>query len=117
MNGTTERKQGGIPEAVEKALDAWQTERQSLRFQCERFNVSYSIARYWVRRKGLSRRPPRHAKTKIASEPAGFLQVHLAPSPKEIQQAQLTFPSGLVLAVSVEALPSLFPSLKQAGLC
>lgn len=117
MSGTTVRKQGGIPKAVEKALDAWQTERQSLRFQCERFNISYSNARYWVRRKGLSRRPPRHAKVKATSELAGFLQVHLAPSPKENQQAQLTFPSGLVLAVSVESLPGLFPSLKQAGLC
>jgi len=117
MNGTKERKQGGIPEAVENALKAWQMERQSLRVQCERFNISYSIARYWVRRKGLSRRPPQYAKARKASEPAGFLQVHLAPSPKENQQAQLTFATGLVLMVSVEALPGLFPSLKQAGLC
>jgi hypothetical protein len=117
MSGTTERKQGGIPKAVEKALDAWQTELRSLRFQCERFNISYSNARYWVRRKGLSRRPPRYAKAKTTSEPAGFLQVHLAPSPKENQQAQFTFPSGLILTVSVESLPSLFHSLKQAGLC
>lgn len=117
MNGKAAQKHGGIPEGIEKALDAWQAERQSLRAQCKRFNVSYSIARYWVRRKGLSRRPPRQGKAKVVNEPAGFLQVHLAPSPKENHQAQLTFPSGLVLAVSVEALPGLFPSLKQAGLC
>lgn len=117
MKRAAERKQGGVLEAVEKALSAWQTERQSLRSQCERFNISYSMARYWVRRKGLSRRPPRHAKTQPASEPAGFLQVHLAPSPVENHQAQFTFTSGLVLSVSVQALPGLFPSLKQAGLC
>ena len=117
MSGTTARKQSSIPVAVEKALDAWQTEVRSLRFQCERFNISYSNARYWVRRKGLSKRPPRLAKAKATNEPAGFLQAHPAPSPKENQQAQFTFPSGLILAVSVESLPSLFPSLKQAGLC
>lgn len=117
MNGTTERKQSGIPEAVENALKAWQTERQSLRVQCERFNISYSIARYWVRRQGLSRRPPQYTKAKKANGPAGFLQVHLAPSLKENQQAQLTFATGLVLSVSVDALPGLFLGLKQAGLC
>ncbi len=117
MNGIAELKRGGIPEGVENALNAWQTERQSLRVQCERFNISYSIARYWVRRKGLSRRPPLHAKAKKASGPAGFLQVHLATSPQENEKAQLTFATGLVLSVSVDALPGLFPSLKQAGLC
>lgn len=117
MNGTAKRKKGGIPEAAEKVLNAWQAEPESLRFQCERFGISYSMARYWIRCKGLSRRPPRHTKAKNTGGPAGFLQVHLAASPKENQQAQLTFPSGLVLAVSVEALPSLFSSLKQAGLC
>ncbi len=109
--------QGIIPVDVENALSAWQTEHKSLRAQCERFNISYAKARYWVRRKGLSRRPPRQGKTRAPSEASGFLQVHLAPSPKENHQAQLTFPSGLVLSVSADALPSLFPSLKQAGLC
>ena len=33
MNGMAERKQSGIPEAVENTLKAWQAERQSLRLQ------------------------------------------------------------------------------------
>lgn len=119
MNGAVEQKRRGIPEAVGKALGAWQTERQSLRAQCERFGITYAMARYWARRKGLSKRPRRPAEAKRVNEPTGFLQVHMepSPSPKENQQAQLTFPSGLILAVSVEALPGLFTSLKHAGLC
>ena len=117
MNGTAEQIKRGIPEAVEKALNAWQTESQSLRFQCERFNISHSMARYWVRRKGLSRRPPRPAKAKKANELAGFLQVQMEPSSKENHQASLTFPSGLILSVSVDVLPGVLTSLKHAGLC
>ena len=117
MNGSVEQKRRGIPESVEKALDAWQTEHRSLRFQCERFNISYAMARYWVRRKGLSRRPPRPTKAKKANEPAGFLQVHMEPSSKENHLASLTFPSGIILSVCVDALPGALTSLKRAGLC
>ena len=92
MNGATEQKQRGIPEVVEKALSAWQTEPKILRFQSERFNISYSMARYWVRRQSLSRRPPRNVKAKTASAPAGFLRVHMEPAPKENHQTCLTFP-------------------------
>ena len=110
-------KRGVIPVDVQKVLTAWQSGSRSLSALCKRYDITYAKARYWVRRQWISKRPPRPEHLRTGEGNGEFLQLHLTSAPKENHKAQLTFPCGAVLTVYAEALPNLFPSLRQSGLC
>jgi hypothetical protein len=113
------RKHKLIPAEVAMVLEAWQSAPDSLRVQCQRRNVPYWKARYWIKKQGLSQlqsHRPSEAMPSAAATP-DFIRVDVPQPSQACQELQLTLPSGATLIASDASLPELFSLLRQYGLC